>query len=163
MKLRTSFFMRWNHISTVHQWSDDHHTETTIGSTDVWSRPSIAMHSFIQRPRPILTSLNAVLRDRKNDLWIFEKFELSRHAIHMPFDSLYSWPISASKDYLESKFDRERRKKSHLELQFLSSKIQNKKSSIWRLIGLFRRLICVRLRVFILIFHYLMLILHVES
>ena len=122
-KLSIFFFMRWNPISTLYSRSDDHHAEATIRSTDAWSLPSIAMHPFIQRPRLILTSLTTVLRDEKNCTWNFKQFEMSRHMIHISFDSLYSWPISASKDYLKSKFDRERRKKSHLKLQFLSSKL----------------------------------------
>ena len=41
----------------------------------------------------------------------------------------------------------------------LSSKTRNEKPCIWRLIGSFRRLLWVRLCVFILIFHHLVLIL----
>ena len=131
--------------------------------SDAWSWPLMAMRLFIQRSRPKINSLNTVLRDGKNCPWNFEKLDLFRHPFHVPFDSLCSWPISASKDYLKSKFDWERKKKSHLGLQFLSSKTQNEKPCIRRLIGSLQRLIWVRLRVFILIFHHLVLILHFES
>ena len=58
------------------------------------------------------------LRDGRTRSWNFEKFELSRHQFRVPFDSLHSWLISASKECLKSDFDRERKEKSHLELQF---------------------------------------------
>ena len=111
---------------------------------------------------PLFTSLNVVLCDGRTCPWNFKKFKLFRHPLHVPFDSLCSYCIFASKDYLKSKFDRERRKKSHLELQNSSSKMRNEKPCIWQLIGSFQRLIWVRLRVFILIFHHLVLILHFE-
>ena len=95
--------------------------------------------------------------------WIFAKFSLCRPPIHMSFVSLYSWLISAPRELLKSNFDRKKKKNSHLELQTLSSKTRNEKPCIRWLIGSFRRLILVILRVFILIFHHLVLILHFES
>ena len=100
---------------------------------------------------------------RKESSWIFVKFDLFRPPFHVSFDSLYSWCISASIECLKSKFYWKRKKNSHLKLQFLSSETRNEKPCIRRLIGSFRRLIWVRLRVFILIFHHLVLILHFES
>ena len=129
-------------------------------SIDTWSRLLILRRPFIGRLRPNSTSLNVVLRDGRSRLWIFIKFNLCRPSIHVLFDSLYSWLISASKHYLKSKFDKENKEISHLELQFLSSETQNERPCIRRLIGSFQRLIWVRLRVFILVFHHLVLILH---
>ena len=82
---------------------------------------------------------------------------------HVPFFSLYSSLISALTELLKSNFDRKRKKNSHLELHYSSLESRNENPYIRRLIGSFRRLIWVRLRVFILIFHHLVLILYFES
>ena len=89
----------------------------------------------------------------------FIKFIVCSQSNRVPFVSLCSQLISASIGCLISNFDRKNWKKSSLELHFCLQKIQNEKPCIRRLIGSFRRLIWVRLFVFILIFHHLVLIL----
>ena len=132
----------------------------TIRSNGASSWPLMAMNPWDQRPCLFHTYLKTVIHDGTNCPWSIIKFSLFRASFREPFDSEYSWCISASNECLKSKFDRRRRKKSHLELQFLSSSIWNEKPCIRWLIGSFRRLIWVRLRDFILIFHHLVLILH---
>ena len=142
-------------ISALHQRSNAPNTIATIRPMDASSEASIVRSIFIQPLRSSLTFLNAVLRDGRTCPWIFRKFDLFTLSLHVPFVSWCSWCISASIECLKSKFDRERRKNSHLELQTTSSETRNEKPSIRRLIGSFRRLIWVKLRVFILIFHHL--------
>ena len=143
--------------------SNGHKAKASIHPKDVSSRPLIAMSPWDQRPCLFLTSLNVVLRDGENSPWILENFLFFTFSLHVSFDSKCSWLISASKDYLKSKFYWKRKENSHLELQTSSSEPRNEKPCIRRLIGSFRRLIWVILRVFILIFHHLVIILHFES
>ena len=112
--------------------------------------------SFHPRVTPLFCSLKESSSRRKNNPWIFRKFDLFTLSFHVPLVSWCSSCISASIECLKSNFDRERRKNSHLELQFSSSKTRNEKPCIRRLIRSFQSLIWVRLRVFILIFHHLM-------
>ena len=93
----------------------------------------------------------------------FIKFSLYTQSFCVPLVSNCSQLISAPFECVNFNFDRKKWKKSSLELQTSSSEIQNEKPCIWRLIGSFRRLIWVRLFVFILRFHHLVLILHFES
>ena len=149
-------------ISTLQKQSDGHQEEKSFRSNDVWSWLSI-VSIFIKRPRPISFLLSVVLCNERSGPWFFIKFFVFKQSFRVPFDFECSWLISTSKDHLKSKFDRGRRKKSHLELEFLSSSTRNEKPCIRRLIGSFRRLIWVRLCDFILIFHHLVLILHFDQ
>ena len=128
--------------------SSGHKAKVMIRPKDVSSWPLIAMSPWDQWPRLFLTSLNVILCDGKRHTWFFEKFLLFRPPFHVPFVSWCSWCISASIECLKSNFDREIRKKSHLELQFSSSETRNEKPCIPRLIGSFWRLIWVTLHFF---------------
>ena len=100
---------------------------------------------------------------RKNCPRLFIKFSVYTQSFRVPLVLFCSQLISAPFECVNFNFDRKKWKKSSLKLQTSSSEIRNEKPCIRRLIGSFRRLIWVRLFVFILIFHHLVLILHFES
>ena len=129
---------------------------------DARSRSSIAMNLNLTAENQIRFYKNEFSR-RRTCSRLSIKFSLFNPSFRVPFVRECSWLISASIECLKSNFDRKRRKKSHLELQFLSSSIRNEKPCIRQLIGSFRRLLWVRLRDFILIFHHLVLILLLAS
>ena len=154
---------RWDRISTLQLRSNGHQMETSIRETARHqSRPSRSTSSD-----PTAENQNRFYKNRsswqKNCSRFFIKFSVYTQSFRVPLVSFCSQLISAPFECVNFNFDWKKWKKSSLELQTSSSEIQNEKPCIRRLIGSFRRLIWVRLFVFILIFHHLVLILDFES
>ena len=145
------------------RWRFDDHHKTTIHPIGRTIATVDCDGLFIGRLRSKIIFYKNRSSRRRTGPRLLIKYSLFSQPFRMPLVSCCYWCISASIECLKSSFDRERRKKSHLELQFLSSSIWNEMPCIRRLIGSFRRLIWVRLRDFILIFHHLVLILLLAS
>ena len=148
--------------STLDRWSYGSDLIATIRSTDASWKPLIAMHLFIERSRPNPPFKYSVLRDGRIGPWIFEKFELSRHQFKCQFSFFVFLMHFCIQGVLEIGFWSREEGEITSWTSISSSKTRNEKPCIRRLIGSFRRLLWVRLHVFVLILHHLVLILHFE-
>ena len=162
MKLCTFFFMLWNRISTLHQRSDGHCFKATIRQRTYdrdrrsWGISSsdgyASFYLFKYRSSRLK---EAPLKFQ--EIWIFQT----------PFKCQFNFFVFLMhfriQRPLEIKVWSKEREEITSWTSISSSKTRNEKPCIRRLIGSFRRLISVRLCVFVLTFHHLVLILPFES
>ena len=100
------------------RWSDGCDLIAPFRSNDASSRSLIAMHLFIERLGPISPLNNVIFATERIALELSRNSNCPDTNSSVNLISSCSWLVSASKECLKSRFDRDIEGKSHLELQF---------------------------------------------